>query len=85
MMRILSTALTLLLASPSLLGLSINDFSFSQCSPGEWVSFVVPRRSVRAGVNVIALQKLRFEPKDVPEMRTDVMSLTIEPLCVADR
>jgi len=66
------------LASSSLLEMSINDFTARQCDPATRVTFQVPERSVRAGVNVITLDKSRFGPLDP---RADVLSLSIEPVC----
>ena len=72
------TRMPLELASAPLLAMSINDFTASQCAPSPRVSFIVPRRSVRAGVNIIALENRRFGP--VPP-RADVVSLAVEPIC----
>jgi len=64
----------------SLLGISINDFTDWQCEPSNRVSFLIPQRSVRAGINVVAFEKRRLGPMAA---RADVMSLAIEPICVA--
>jgi hypothetical protein len=74
----LLSRLPLRVASSLQLGMSVNDFTFWQCAPGQKASFVVPQRSVRAGVNVITLEKGRFGPLDP---RADIVSLAIEPLC----
>ena len=66
------------LAAPSLLAMSINEYSTTQCTPAARLSVVVPERSVRAGINVITLENLRSGTKD---WKADVASLTIEPLC----
>ncbi len=68
------------LAAPSLLALSVNDYSTTQCTPARQLSVVVPQRSVRAGINVITLENLRSGTKD---WKADVATLQIEPLCAA--
>jgi hypothetical protein len=69
--------LTLGLASPGLVRMSINDFTADPCDPAKQMTVLVPQRSVRAGVNVITLEK-RF---DTPDAKADVSSLAIEPVC----
>jgi hypothetical protein len=68
------------IASSSLLELSLNDFTGSQCERSNRVSFLIPQRSVREGVNVITLEKKRLGPLGP---RADVLSLVIEPICVS--
>jgi hypothetical protein len=65
-------------ASSSLLTMAINDFTARHCEPATRVSFLVPQRSVRAGINIVTLDKSRFGPLDP---RADVLSLSIEPNC----
>jgi hypothetical protein len=64
----------------SLLGISVNDFTDWTCEPSNRVTFLIPQRSVRAGINVVTFEKKRIGPMDA---RADVMSLAIEPICVA--
>jgi len=54
--------------------------SGSQCERSNRVSFLIPQRSVREGVNVITLEKKRLGPLGP---RADVLSLVIEPICVS--
>ncbi|HEU4733230.1 MAG TPA: glycosyltransferase family 39 protein [Kofleriaceae bacterium] len=70
--------LTFQLASWSLLRFSINDFTAMQCDPGEWVSFIVPARAVKPGVNILSVERIR---EGTADSRVDVMSLAIEPMC----
>jgi hypothetical protein len=63
--------------APALVAVSINDFTTSQCEPGMQMSFVVPQRSVHAGINVVGVEKL-YRPKN---NRADISSMTIEPQC----
>jgi len=70
--------LTLELASPALVGVSINEFTTSACAPADRVSFVIPARSIRAGTNVLTFDNQRFEAKPP---KADVRSLAIEPVC----
>lgn len=60
------------------IGIAIHDFTDWQCEAGDRASFLVPARSVRAGVNVITFEKKR-------DARADVISLAIEPVCDGDR
>jgi hypothetical protein len=60
------------------LGIAINDFTDWQCEPGNQMSFLVPARSVRPGVNVITFEKKRSASGDA---RADVMSIAIDPRC----
>ncbi len=69
--------LTLNFSSLSLVGLSINDFKTAQRAPARRVSFLVPARSVRAGINVITLENLFGWMVST----TDVSSLVIDPAC----
>jgi hypothetical protein len=72
---------TLRFAGPAMIGVSINEFTASQCSPADQLTFVVPQRAVPPGINVVALSipdPPKVEPKD---RRADVASLSIEPLC----
>ncbi|HEY0987822.1 MAG TPA: hypothetical protein VGD80_12250, partial [Kofleriaceae bacterium] len=64
----------------SLLGISLNDFTQWQCEPSNRVAFFIPKQSVRAGINVVAFEKKRIGPFSA---RADVLSLAIEPICVA--
>jgi hypothetical protein len=66
------------LVSSTRLAVSINDFTATQCEPGKRVSFVIPQRWVREGVNIITFEKKRFGPMDP---HADVASLAIEPVC----
>ncbi|MEO7731364.1 MAG: hypothetical protein ABIY55_10350 [Kofleriaceae bacterium] len=68
----------LALVSSTRLGISVNDFTATQCEPGKRVSFVIPQRSVQDGVNIVTLERKRFGPVDP---RVDLVSLAIEPLC----
>jgi hypothetical protein len=90
--RVCDLRLTLELASSSLLAISINGVTAAPCTPARHASFVVPQRSIRAGVNVLAFEKKRFEPRDpwadpktpgtvLKDPRADVRSLTIDPIC----
>jgi hypothetical protein len=74
--------LALALVPSTRLGVSINDFTATQCEPGMRVSFVIPQRSVREGVNLITFEKQRSGPI---EPRADVVSLAIEPVCESAR
>lgn len=69
--------LTFAFGSPALVAVSMNDYTTSQCAPGTEMSLLVPQRSVRAGTNVITVEKL-FQPKD---SRADLSSLSVEPQC----
>ena len=60
------------------LEISINDFTATQCLAAKRVSFVIPKRSVREGINVVTLAKRR---SGAVEPRADVLSLAIEPIC----
>jgi hypothetical protein len=65
-------------ASSPLLAISINGFTDRQCELATRVSFFVPQRSVRAGINIVTVDKSRFGPLDA---RADLLSLSIEPIC----
>ncbi len=77
--------LTLELVSPARLGMSINDFTTSACAAADRVSFLVPARSVREGINLITFEKQRLDPKDPKAPKADVRALAIEPVCEAAR
>lgn len=68
------------LATVSLLAISVNGFKSSSCDPAKQVTFIVPRRSVRPGVNLITLDKHRI---GTTAPKAEVVSLAIEPLCEA--
>jgi hypothetical protein len=70
------------LVSSTRLAMSINDFTATQCEPGKRVSFVIPQRSVREGVNIITFERKRSGPM---EPHADVVSLAIEPVCESAR
>jgi hypothetical protein len=80
--RVCDLRLTLELVSRSLLTMSLAGFTNSQCEPAKQVSFLVPQRLLRAGINIITLEKNRFGLKDP---RADVRSLAIEPICESNR
>lgn len=80
---------TLELASPGLLAVSLEDFTAPPCAPDAHVAVVIPRRAVRAGINILTIEKRlsvdkqpgvdkRLGPKG---LRADVASITIEPDC----
>ncbi len=69
--------ITIELGWSSLVELTMNDYTEPQCVPANKVTFVVPQRSVRAGINTISLQS-RFTPEDE---RVDVSSIKIDPIC----
>lgn len=71
--------LTVELGWSSLVDLSMNDYSEGQCVPANKVTFMVPRRSVRAGVNTLTLAR-RFTPD---HERVEITSITIDPICDA--
>jgi hypothetical protein len=73
---------TMAFASSMRLDLSVNDFTTSQCFPASRVSVLVPQRAVRAGVNIVTLNKQRFGWHDP---WADIVSLTIEPRCESGR
>jgi hypothetical protein len=75
--RACDTKLTLELAAPSLLRVSMNDFTSPDCAPSSKLTVVVPARSVHPGVNVVTLTKLSTKK----EMKPSVRSLTIDPMC----
>jgi len=83
--------LTLELASPARLGVSINDFTTSACAAADRISFLVPARSVRAGINLVTFEKQRPEPKEPKEPKgprqpkADIRSLAIDPVCESAR
>ncbi len=80
--RVCDLRFTLELASWSLLTMSVDGFTNSQCEPAKQVSFLVPQRFLRAGINIITLEKHRFGLKDP---RADILSLAIEPVCESKR
>ena len=80
--RVCDLRLTLELASWSLLTMSVDGFTNSQCEPAKQVAFLVPQRFLHAGINIITLEKTRFGLKDP---RADVRSLAIEPICESNR
>jgi hypothetical protein len=74
--------LLLKVASSSLLRLSMNDFTAWQCDPATRLSYVIPQRSVRDGINLLTFDKKRFGPLAA---RADVRSIAIEPQCEPTR
>jgi hypothetical protein len=42
---------------------------------------VIPEHSVRAGINLITIEKKRVRHDNHEEARADVLSLTVEPMC----
>ena len=71
------TKLTVELAAPSLLRVSMNDFTSPDCAPSSKLTVVVPARSVHPGINVVTLTKLTTKK----EMKPNVETLTIDPMC----
>ena len=69
------------LTSP-VLGISIGGFTASQCASSGKVSFVVPQRFVRDGVN---LATFTTRSLDVLTPRADLRSIEVEPMCTAAR
>lgn len=69
------------LAAPSVLALSAQDFTTEQCTPASRITFVIPARSVRTGVNLITVEKKRIVGDEHEDARADVRALVIEPIC----
>ena len=80
---------TLELASPGLLAVSLEDATAAPCAPEAHVAVVLPRRVVHAGINILTIEK-RLSLDKSPDadrrsgpagLRADVASITIEPDC----
>jgi Dolichyl-phosphate-mannose-protein mannosyltransferase len=71
--------LTVALAQPALLRVSLEDFTSSPCALADHASFVIPARAVHEGLNVLTFEQ-RFGPRD---SHADLASLTIDPICAS--
>ncbi|MBL0220211.1 MAG: glycosyltransferase family 39 protein [Myxococcales bacterium] len=69
--------LTIEFSAPALVGLSLNEFASSQCAPATRATFDIPQASVRAGINVLVLER-RYGPKS---SKAEISSLTVDPVC----
>lgn len=75
--RACALRVTIELGAPTLVELSIADFTAPQCVPTKRWTFDVPQRAVRAGINVLALET-KFSPT---ESKAEIASVTIDPVC----
>lgn len=75
--RVCDLRITIDLLGPTLLGVTMNDFAALQRDMSNRFTTVVPARSVHRGINLMTLS--RRSPR--PDLKADVVSVTIDPEC----
>ncbi len=80
--RVCDQQLTITLGTPARINVVFNGVTILSCGDPQWgtptASVRVPARDVHLGLNIISLDDAQGEPKEV---RPEVTSLAIEPIC----
>jgi hypothetical protein len=80
--RVCDQQITITFAAPARVNVAFNGAGVLSCGAPGWgtslVTMRVPQRDVHPGVNIISLDDAQPEPKEV---RPEVKSLVIEPIC----